>query len=120
MLPDRLTLMQRVQDAARHGYHYFISGQTSPEKWPDLSRKFAKLYSTDLKKSTRSNWRKRGDAVSFCYGYPSPPHESPRVVRWVLLSTEGVHVNCMPLYLEPVVLQLLGQGMILQEWVCRR
>jgi hypothetical protein len=90
LLPDRLTLMQRVQDAARHRYLHFTAGQTSPEKWPALSRKFNKLYSTDLKKSTRSNRRRRGEAVALVYGCLSPPHKSPRVVSWVLLSTEGI------------------------------
>src|SRR5512135_705496 len=90
LLPDRLTLMQRIQDQARHGYHYFTSGQTSPEKWPELLRKFDKLYATGLKASTRHNWRKRGEAVSMVYGCQSPPHESPCVVKWVLLSTDGI------------------------------
>jgi hypothetical protein len=115
LLPDRLTLMQRIQDAARHGYYHFTSGQISPEKWLELRKKFAMLYSTNLKKSTRCNWRKRGDAVSFCYGYPSPPHESPRVVRWVLLSTEGVglvHAREQLLHMQGTHLELDGYEIV--------
>ncbi len=115
LLPDRLTMMQRIQDAARHGYHHFTSGQTSPEKWPELRRKFDKLYATDLKSSTRCNWRKRGEAVSFVYGYPSPPYETPRIVRWVLLSTEGVglvHGREQLLHMQGARLELDGYELL--------
>lgn len=90
LLPNRLTLMQRLQDAARHGYHQYTMGQSTPEKWPALSMKFARLYATDLKKSTRSNRRKQGEAVSLLYGTESPPYQSPRIINWVLLSTDGI------------------------------
>lgn len=96
LLPDRLTLMQRIQDAARHGYHHYTMGHVSPEKWPELSRKFAGLYATDLTKSTRSSRRKRGEAVALLYGAESSPYESPSRVAWALLCTEGagrVHVR---------------------------
>lgn len=115
LLPDRLTLMQRIQDLARHGYHHFTSGQTSPEKWPELRKKFDKLYATNLKPSTRHNWRKRGEAVSLVYGCPSSPHESPCKVRWVLLSTEGmglVHEREQLLHMSGARLELEGYELV--------
>lgn len=115
LLPDRLTLMQRIQDAARHGYHHFTTGQTTPEKWSALGMKFDKLYATGLKKSTRSNRRRCGEAVSFAYGCQSPPHESPRVIRWVLLSTDGigfVHEREQLLHMQMARLELDGYELV--------
>ena len=43
LLPDSLTFMQRVQDAARLGYPWFVTGELSLEKWPSLEIKLTQL-----------------------------------------------------------------------------
>ena len=47
ILPDSLTYMQRVQDAARLGYPWYVTGELSLEKWPSLEIKLAELYVAD-------------------------------------------------------------------------
>lgn len=89
LLPNRLTLMQRVQDAARHGFHGYFVGQVSREKWEKLSLKFAREYDTDMPRSTRSKRRKAGEAVALVYACPPPPWEPSGPIHFVLLATAG-------------------------------
>ena len=89
LLPDSLAFMQRVQDAARLGYPWYISGELSLEKWPSLEIKLTELYDCNLPKSTRSKRRSSGEAVTLLYAVAGPPEQSPRLVRWLMAVTNG-------------------------------
>ena len=89
LLPDRLTLLQRVQGAATNGFTHYTTGQVSPARWPALGAKFAGAYETDLAKSTRSRRRQAGAAVSLLYGCEPPPYAPAAPIFWVLVATEG-------------------------------
>lgn len=89
LLPDRLTLMQRLQDAARNGFTHYIVGQVELAKWSKLSSKFGVLYETNLAKATRSRRRRAGQAVALLYGANPPPYIEDGKVVWVLMATEG-------------------------------
>lgn len=89
LLPNRLTLMQRIQDAARNGYTWYTFGEIPLEKWPDFEAKFAGKYETDLSKSLRCKRRKAGEAVSLLYGHYPPPYGLRPRVTWVLAVTDG-------------------------------
>src|SRR5690554_5883600 len=89
LLPDSLTFMQRVQDAVRLGYPWYVSGEITREKWPALAAKFCSLYECDLPKSTRSRRRRSGEAVTLLYAVEGPDNQSPRMVRWLLAVTDG-------------------------------
>ena len=89
LLPDSLTFMQRVQDAARLGYPWFVTGELSLEKWPSLEIKLTQLYDCNLPKSTRSRRRSSGEAVTLLYAVAGPPDQSPRMVRWLMAVTDG-------------------------------
>lgn len=89
LLPDRLTLMQRVQDAARNGYEFYVTGQIERAKWERLEAKFAGAYDTDLPRSTRAKRRRAGCAVALHYGCEPPPYTPEAPVAWVLAVTEG-------------------------------
>ena len=89
LLPDRLTLMQRLQDAARNGFTHYTLGQVEPAKWAKLATKFAHAYETDLSKATRSRRRRAGQAVALLYGASPPPYIEAGKVTWALVVTEG-------------------------------
>jgi len=89
ILPDSLTYMQRIQDAARLGYPWYVSGELSLEKWASLEIKLSELYDCNLPKSTRSKRRSSGEAVTLLYAVAGPPDQSPRMVRWVMAVTDG-------------------------------
>jgi len=78
--------MQRLADAMPH-YQYFTSGATSIEKWPDLSKKFARLYDTEDSPSTKSRAKVRGFAVTKLIAWL--PSEDRPTVHWWLLITKG-------------------------------
>lgn len=89
LLPDSLVFMQRVQDAARLGYPWYVTGELSLEKWPSLQIKLAELYDCNLPKSTRSRRRSSGEAATLLYAVAGPPDQSPRMVRWLMAVTDG-------------------------------
>ena len=89
LLPDSLTFMQRVQDAARLGYPWFVAGELSLDKWPSLEIKLTQLYDCNLPKSTRSKRRSSGEAVTLLYAVPGPPDQAPRMVRWLMAVSDG-------------------------------
>ena len=89
ILPDSLTYMQRVQDAARLGYPSYVAGELSLEKWPSLEIKLAELYDCNLPKSSRSKRRSSGEAVTLLYAVAGPRDQSPRMVRWLMAVTDG-------------------------------
>ena len=89
LLPNRLTLLQRVQDAASNNYSHYTPGQVGHERWPHLEAKFAGQYETDLAKSTRSRRRRAGQAVALLYGCEPPPYQIDAPVFWVLVATAG-------------------------------
>lgn len=90
LLPDRLTLMQRLQDAARLGYTRYVIDQVELQKWPSLARKFELEYDCALTKSTRSRRRKSGEAVCMLFACQPPPYAVERKIVWVLVVTDGV------------------------------
>lgn len=89
LLPDRQTLLQRLQDAARNGYQWYIVGHADEARWHHLQQKFANTYGTDLPKSTRSRRRRSGEAVARLYGCNPPQFQEDRRVIWVLVVTDG-------------------------------
>ena len=89
LLPDSLAYMQRVQDAARLGYPWFVTGELSIEKWPSLEIKLTELYDCNLPKSTRSKRRSSGEAVTLLYAVAGPADQVPRMVRWLMAVSDG-------------------------------
>ena len=89
LLPDSLVFMQRVQDAARLDYPFYVTGELSLEKWASLEIKLTELYDCNLPKSTRSRRRSSGEAVTLLYAVAGPPDQSPRMVRWLMAVTDG-------------------------------
>ena len=89
LLPDRLTLMQRLQDAARNGYTHHTGGQVASAKWAKLATKFAHAYDTELHKSTRSRRRRAGEATALLYGAAPPPYLPDAPIVWMLVATDG-------------------------------
>ena len=81
--------MQRLQDAARHGYAFYVTGETSEEKWPALAAKFSEIYLCALPKSTRSKRRKSGEAVTMLYAYQDPYKSASGAIVWALMVTDG-------------------------------
>lgn len=89
LLPDQLTLMQRIQDAAGNDYVWYTKGEIALEKWPQLEAKFAGRYEIDLSKSTRYRRRRAGQAVCLLYACSPWRRELRPRVTWVLVVTEG-------------------------------
>ncbi|MGQ5490748.1 hypothetical protein ACUH78_18040 [Thauera sp. ZXT1-4] len=81
--------MQRVQDAARLNYPWYVSGELSLEKWPSLEIKLSELYDCNLPKSTRSKRRKSGEAATLLYAVAGPQQQQPRMVRWIMAVSDG-------------------------------
>ena len=77
ILPDSLTFMQRVQDAARLGYPWYVTGELSFEKWPSLEIKLSELYDCNLPKSTRSKRRSSAGRSGGTIGASSTPRSRP-------------------------------------------
>lgn len=89
LLPDSLVFMQRVQDAARLDYPFYVTGELSLEKWASLEIKLTELYDCNLPKSTRSRRRSSGEAVTLLYAVAGPPDQAPRMARWLMAVTDG-------------------------------
>jgi len=89
LLENRLTYLQRLQDAARNGYAYFVTGEVDLAKWPAMESKFDGLYNISMPKSTRAKRRKSGEAVCLLYGYQSNFNLGMARVAWTLVVTEG-------------------------------
>ena len=89
LLPYRLTLMQRLQDAARNDYAFYTTGTIDRVKWEAFVAKMSGAYETDLPKSTRSKRRSAGEAVSLLYGCEPPPYADDQRICWVLVVSAG-------------------------------
>lgn len=89
LLPNRLTLMQRIQDAVKNDYTWYDLGDVSFSKWEAFQARIAGAYNTDMPKSTRSKRRSAGEAVVLLYGCEPPPFSSDAKVAWVMLVTDG-------------------------------
>lgn len=89
LLPDLVTLMQRIQDAAVHGYRYYVTGMIDPAKWDAFALKMDGRYEIAISSSTRSKRRKAGEAVCLLYGCQVPPHRPEAKCPWVLMASEG-------------------------------
>jgi hypothetical protein len=89
LLPDRVTLMQRIQSAAVRGYTRWFIDRVDAAKWPKLEAKLTQRYSTDLDKSTRYRRRRAGEVVALLYGCPAPGSEGKSEVIFCLLATDG-------------------------------
>lgn len=85
LLPNFLTLCQRVQDCASKGFRLYVTGQIDPEKWPRFESKMVSNYELDMSDSTRSKRRKKGESVARLYACPIP--SGP--IQWVMMVTEG-------------------------------
>lgn len=81
--------MQRIQDAATHGYRFYVTGHIAADKWDAFALKMAGRYEVDLSRSTRSKRRKAGEAVCLLYACDAAPYESETLCPWILLVTEG-------------------------------
>lgn len=85
LLPNFLTLCQRIQDCSSKGFRLYVTGQIEPEKWPKFEAKMVASYELDMSDSTRSKRRKKGESVARLYACPilSGP------IQWVMMVTEG-------------------------------
>lgn len=90
MLPNYLTLMQRLQDAARLGYTSYTSGLIAADKWMRLAKKFELEYECSVAKSTRCRRRKSGEAVCMLLACQPPPYAVQGQIAWFLVVTDGV------------------------------
>ena len=85
LLPNFLTLCQRIQDCSTKGFRLYVTGQIDPEKWPKFEAKMVSNYELDMSDSTRSKRRKKGESVARLYACPIP--SGP--IQWVMMVTEG-------------------------------
>ncbi len=86
LVPDFLTLMQRVQDCAVRGFRLYVTGQVAQEKWPHFAAKMTGKYELDMSDSTRSKRRLRGESVCRLYACPVPEQH----IVWVMMVTDGI------------------------------
>jgi hypothetical protein len=85
LLPNFLTLCQRIQDCSTKGFRLYVTGQIDPEKWPKFEAKMVSAYELDMSDSTRSKRRKKGESVARLYACPVPGG----AIQWVMMVTEG-------------------------------
>ena len=81
----RSSFMQRVQEAANHGYTSVVTGTVKIEKYDNLYRKFNAMYDVDMQKSKRSRQKAKGISLAKFLAHP----EEGDMVRWVLMCTSG-------------------------------
>ena len=89
LLPNMLTLMQRIQDAATHGYRYYVTGNIEVKAWPAFALKMDGRYEVGLTRATRSKRRKAGESVCLLYGCNTAPFSSDGRLPWILITCEG-------------------------------
>ena len=89
-LPSLMTLMQRIQDAALHGFRLYVTGSMAAEKWPAFALKMAGRYEVDISRSTRCRRRRAGEAVVILYACPSSSGQTTdQQMLWVMLASDG-------------------------------
>jgi len=86
---SKILLMQRLQDAARFGYHHYTTGELDdPATLHRLTHKFALIYDTELSRFTKHRRRRAGEAIAAFYALERP-HLDPRY-WFALVATEGI------------------------------
>ena len=89
LLPDKLTLMQRIQDGAVYDFAFYLVGECPAEKWGRLQQKMVRTYEANLTPSTRARRRRSGEAVTMVYGASPPPFRPDGPIQWVLMASQG-------------------------------
>jgi len=89
-LPSLMTLMQRIQDAALHGFRLYVTGSMAAEKWPAFALKMAGRYEVDISRSTRCRRRSAGEAVVILYACASSAAQGGgQQMLWIMLASDG-------------------------------
>lgn len=79
-------VMQRIQQAASRGYHFFTQGSVHYRKVQAFADKMATKYQVDANENQRSYRKRQKKANAFLYLYPQKDSE---LFLWWLLATEG-------------------------------
>lgn len=88
----KTAVMQRLQQAAAHGYDRYVSGECRNERIQALADKFSTQYSVDANRGQRCWAQKNGRANAMLFLYPK--RESTDWLWWLLVSPgEGVVVE---------------------------
>lgn len=102
--------MQRLQDRVRAGYHHWIGGEITSDRWPGLALKLNGLYSVDRSIKERARAKKNGNASAMLVAHI----DDDNVVRWVLQVSDGHHPAHIMETLDNV-LQRDGR-IVIQAW----
>lgn len=90
---SKLTLMQRLQQAAGNGYFHYTTGHIEREKFDTMARKFALQYESEISRQSKARRKRAGAATSTLFAMPvrgNPQQDQPEQVWFVLMATEGV------------------------------
>lgn len=96
---SKLTLMQRLQQAAGNGYFHYTTGHIEREKFDTMARKFALQYESEISRQSKARRKRAGAATSTLFAMPirgNPQQDQPERVWFILMATEGagrVHVR---------------------------
>lgn len=87
ILLHKTSLMQRIADWVRVGYHHWTSGTVEADKAAALVRKFTRYYRIDLDRNRRARAKKAGEGCAVFLAWEC----SPGVLSWFLLVSAGDH-----------------------------
>jgi hypothetical protein len=85
IIAHKSAFMQRIQEAAAHGYEWVITGSIDIHKFDNLYRKMNALYDVKMDKNRRYRAKKSGKCT--CRFYATP--EKDNQILWVVLATAG-------------------------------
>lgn len=85
LIAHRSSMLQRMQEAATHGYIHCIHGLCEIDKVADIYRKMNALYDTELDKNKRHRMRKSGKCASKWFATVT----GQNTVAWFVMTTDG-------------------------------
>jgi len=89
---SKLTLMQRLQQAAGNDYFYYTAGYIPREKFDAMAKKFALQYETEISRQSKARRKRAGAATSSLYAMHVRWHAQPDQrdqVWFILMATQG-------------------------------
>lgn len=90
---SKLTLMQRLQQAAGNDYFYYTAGYVPREKFDTMARKFGLQYESEISRQSKARRKRAGAATSTLFAMPvrgHPQQDQSEQVWFVLMAREGV------------------------------
>jgi len=80
--------MQRMQDFARYGYNYFVTGYVSYERAAPFTKKMDRFYLVGANKNERHRARLRGEGSAYLLLYAPPDQDR---LLFILMVSDGDH-----------------------------